>query len=179
MLANLLVKVFIIGAVLLLPLLAMQFTDDVNWGLFDFAAAGALMFGAALAYELVARKGGTLAYRAATGIAVMTALVLVWINLAVGIIGSEDNPANLMYLGVLAVGAIGAGVARLRPRGMARALFGTAVVQALVPLIAMVVWKSDMTPSVGGIVALNTLFAMLFVGSALLFRHSAAAADVA
>lgn len=179
MLPNLLVKVFIIGAVLLVPLLAMQFTDDVNWGLFDFAAAGALMFGAALAYELVARKGGTLAYRVATGIAVMTALVLVWINLAVGIIGSEDNPANSLYLGVLAVGAIGAGVARLRPRGMARALFGTAFAQALVPVIAMIIWKPDLTPGVWGIVALNTIFALLFVGSALLFRHSAAVAEAA
>jgi hypothetical protein len=37
------------------------------------------------------------------GLAVGTALFLVWSNLAVGLIGSENNPANMMYLGVLAV----------------------------------------------------------------------------
>ena len=42
---------------LLLPLLAMQFTDEVVWDLADFAVAGALLFGAGLTYELVARKG--------------------------------------------------------------------------------------------------------------------------
>ena len=55
--------------------------------------------------------------------------MLVWINLAVGIIGSEDNPANLMYGGVLAVGVAGAVAARFRPGGMARALAATALAQ--------------------------------------------------
>lgn len=53
--------------ILLLPLLAMQFTDEVAWDLADFAVAGALLFGAGLTYELVARKAGNIAYRAAGG----------------------------------------------------------------------------------------------------------------
>ena len=36
--------------------------------------------------------------------AIVAAFLLIWINLAVGINGSEDNPANLMYGGVLTVG---------------------------------------------------------------------------
>jgi hypothetical protein len=52
------------------------------------------------------------AYRAAVGVAIAAAFILVWMNLAVGIIGSEDNPANLMYGGVLAIGIIGAVIAR-------------------------------------------------------------------
>lgn len=70
-----------------------------------------------------AMAGGT-AYRVATGIAVAAALVLFWMNAAVGIIG--DGPVNLMYLGVLAVGFVGALVARFQPHGMALALFATA-----------------------------------------------------
>lgn len=56
-------------------------------------------------------------------------------NLAVGLIGNEENLANLMYIGVLAVGLIGAAIARLEPGGMARVLFAMALAQTLVPLL--------------------------------------------
>ncbi len=158
--------------ILLLPLLAMQFTDEVVWDLADFVVAGALLVGTGFMYELVARKGGSIAYRAAVGIALATALLLVWINLAVGIIGNEDNPANLMYIGVLAVGFIGAVIARLEQRGMARALFATALAQALVPVIALIIWKPSVASDVVGVFGLNAFFAMLFVASALLFRRA-------
>lgn len=160
---------------LLVPLVAMQFSDEVDWSLSDFVVAGALLFGSGLTYELIARKAGSKAYRVAVGLAVATALILVWLNLAVGIIGSEDNPANLMYLGVLAVGVIGAIIARLRPHGMARTLFAMALAQALVPMIALMIWKPQVTlepPGVLGVFVLNACFVMLFVGSALLFRRA-------
>jgi len=160
------------ASLLLLPLLAMQFTDEVAWDLADFVVAGALLAGTGFTYELVARKGGNIAYRAAVGIALAAALLLVWLNLAVGIIGNEDNPANLMYIGVLIVGLIGAVIARLEPRGMARALFATALAQALVLVIALIIWKPAFTSGVLGVFALNAFFAVLFVGSALLFRRA-------
>jgi hypothetical protein len=170
--------------ILLLPLLAMQFTEEVAWTLFDFAFAGILLFSTGLAYELTARKGGTAAYRAAVGVALAAALLLVWVNGAVGIIGSEDNPANLMYLGVLAVGMIGAFIARLEPHGMARALFATALAQALVAVIALIAMEMD--PSFWGeairaqgpspvfqILGVNGMFIALFLGPAGLFRTAA------
>ncbi len=161
--------------ILLLPLLAMQITDEVVWDLADFAVAGALLVGTGLADELGARMTGNTAYRAAVGLAVVAALILVWMNLAVGLIGSEDNPANLMYGGVLVVGIIGAIIARFRPHGMARALFATALAQALVPVIALIIGKPQVT-SVEvflGVLGVNAFFVMLFVGSALLFRRAA------
>ena len=151
---------------LLIPLLAMQFTAAVNWIWADFAVAGVLLFGAGLMYELVATRGGNTAFRAALGIAVGAALLLIWMNLAVGLIGSEDNPANLVYLGVLAVGFIGAIIGRLQPGGMARALFATALAQGLAMVIALVV---DARVSV---VFINSFFLMLFIGSALMFRRA-------
>lgn len=161
--------------ILLLPLLAMQLTDEVVWDLADFAVAGVLLFGAGLTYELIARKAGHIAHRAAVGVAVAAALLLVWINLAVGIIGNEGNPANLMYIGVLAVGIIGALIARFQPHGMARALFATALAQMLVAVIALAarlgtsgpVWPRDVLIATG-------FFATLWLGSALLFRRASA-----
>ena len=93
--------------ILLLPLVAMQFTDEVVWDVADFAVFGALLVGVGVTYELAARKTGNTAYRAAFGVALAAVFLLVWVNLAVGIIGSEDNDANLMYYGVLAVGSLG------------------------------------------------------------------------
>ena len=93
------------GLFLLLPLIAMQFTDEVNWDESDFAVAAALIGGVGITFELTVRWTSNVAYRAAMGAALATALILIWMNLAVGIIGAEDNPANLMHGGVLVVGS--------------------------------------------------------------------------
>ena len=77
--------------ILLVPLIAMQFTDQVVWDLADFAIFGALLVGVGVTYELVVRKTGDTAYRAAVGVALAAAFLLVWVNGAVGIIGSENN----------------------------------------------------------------------------------------
>jgi hypothetical protein len=112
-----------------------------------------------------AREGSTIRYRAAVGVAVATVLLLTWMTLAVGT--EDDNSGGLMYLGVLVLG-IGAIIARLRPQGMVRALFATALAQALVAVIAMIAWKQYFE-----LLMLNGFFIALWVGSALLFRHAA------
>jgi hypothetical protein len=159
--------------VLLLPLSAMQFTDEVVWSLADFAVAGGLLVGTGLLYEAAARKTGNIAYRVAAGVALAAALLLVWINLAVGIIGDEGNPANAMYVGVLAVGVVGALIARFQPQGMARALLATALAQALVTVMALSAGLGAPASGQLEILMLNGCFVALFVGSAWLFRHAA------
>jgi len=77
----------VVALILLVPLVAMQFTDEVGWDVADFAVFGALLFGTGLTYELVARKMGRIRYRAAIGVALGAAFLLVWVNGAVGIIG--------------------------------------------------------------------------------------------
>jgi hypothetical protein len=162
--------------VLLVPFLAMQFSwlvpdpgsstrEGVAWSLFDFVFAGALLLGTGLMYELATKRASHIVHRAAVGIALGAALLLVWINGAVGMIGSESNPANLMYLGVLAVGLIGAWVARLEPGGMSRALFAMALAQALVPAVALL---AGLAPTL----LADAFFIALWVASALLFRHT-------
>ncbi len=158
---------------LLLPLIAMQFTDQVVWDGADFAIFGALLVGTGVTFEVAARKTGNSAYRAAVGVALAAAFILIWVNGAVGIIGSEDNDANLMYGGVLAIGVIGALIARFEPHGMARALFATALAQALVAVIALIAGLGSPGSGPLEILILNGFFVALFVGSAWLFRHAA------
>ncbi len=162
------------ASILMVPLVAMLFTNEVNWSLLDFIVMGILLFGAGFTYVLISKVSDSMAYRTAIGVAVVAGLLLIWVNLAVGIIGSEDNPANLLYVGVLATGIIGAGIARLQLRGMAQTLFATALAQMLVPVIALIIWRPslDEPPGIVGVFMLNAFFAALFVVSALLFQRA-------
>jgi O-antigen/teichoic acid export membrane protein len=112
-------------------------------------------------------------YRSAIGVALAAAFILVWLSLGVGIIGKDGDPANLMYFGVLAVGIIGAIIARLQPHGMARALFATALAQALVAAIALIAGLGLPWSGPAEILVLNGFFIALFVGSAWLFWRTA------
>jgi len=163
------------GLVLLAPLVAMQVSDAMAWTVFDFASLGALLGGLALGLELVVRKTGNTAYRSAAVVALAAAFLLILTNGALGVIGSEQEGANLLYVGVVAVALIGAVVARFRPAGMARAMSAAALAQALVPLIVATFGADSRSlawsPEVLGLTA---FFAAMWLASAWLFRTAAA-----
>jgi GNAT superfamily N-acetyltransferase len=168
----------VLGAalILLLPLVAMLVTDEMNWGPIDFALAGVLLVGAGAIVELAVSRAGTPAYKAAAGVALGAALLLVWAYLAVGILGETGDRADLMYGAVLAVGLLGAVLARFRPHGMARALLATALAQAVVAGIALLAGKHEAAvSSVTEILGVNGLFVALFAASAWLFQQAAGA----
>jgi VIT1/CCC1 family predicted Fe2+/Mn2+ transporter len=169
------IRIVLVAAFILsLPLLAMLITDEVVWGLGDFALAGVLLVGTGLVHARATRTPRNIAYRAAVGVAIATAFILLFLMGAVGIIGEDGDPADLMYFGVLAVGIVGAVIARLQPEGMARAMLATALAQALVAVIALIAGKHQAPiSSVWEILGLNGFFVALFVGSAWLFRHAA------
>jgi len=151
---------------LLLPGVAMQFTAEVQWTKYDFAVFAAMLAGACGAYELLARGHPSHLYRAAFGLALLGAFLLIWINLAVGLIGSERNPANLMFGGVLLIGAAGAALARLRARGMVWALAAMAGAQAAAAGIALANgWDQPLV--------LQAFFVALWLASAQLFWRAA------
>ena len=151
---------------LLVPLIAMQFTDEVNWGVADFVIFGALLFGVGITYELAVRKTGNAAFKAAVGLALLAAFLQFWINGAVGILGPEDNDANMMFNGVLLIGMIGFIVSRFDPRKLALAMYVTAGAQALVFVIAMVMGWGFTGP-------LTAFFIIMWLGSAQLFQKAA------
>lgn len=159
---------------LLLPLVAMQFTTEVNWDETDFIVFGAMLFGGCGLYELAAKMTPNFLYRAAVSVAVVAVVLLIWINLAVGIIGSEDNPANMMYAGVLSIAIAGAFIVRFRPHGMARVLVATAFSQALVGVIALVGGLGSAGANwARAIIVVNGFFVTLWLMSAWLFRKTA------
>ncbi len=82
------VMLVIITLLLLIPFIAMQFTDEVNWGLFDFVVAAVLLFGTGLIGELVLRNVRKMKYRIILCTVILVVLIIVWAELAVGIFGS-------------------------------------------------------------------------------------------
>jgi hypothetical protein len=70
---------------MLVPLMAMLFTDEVKWGPGDFVVMGALLFGAGMTYEFLAKKTRKRGYRIAIGFAVLAAVLIIWAELAVDI----------------------------------------------------------------------------------------------
>lgn len=77
-----------IALILLIPLIAMQFTSEVDWSPFDFLVMGALLLGTGLTCELIMRTVKKTAYRLAIVAGILVALILIWMELAVGIFGT-------------------------------------------------------------------------------------------
>ena len=172
----------ITGLILLIPLILtlVNPTAHLNggsgggwdWSPFDFVWAGTLIFGIGYLFQLAMRKSaGNMAYKFAAGSALATVFVLIWINGAVGIIG-DDNGSNLIYFAALGIGFLLVLLSRFDPKGMARAMFVTAVAIAFVPVIALLIGIPDFAPGVVPVFILNSIFVLSFAGSGLLFRRA-------
>lgn len=108
-----------VAALLFAPLVAMQFTSEVDWDETDFIVMGFIFGSLGLALEFMVTRSQSIAFRIASGIAILAAFLLIWANLAVGMIGSEANPYNLLFGGVLVIALFGSIAVRFRPMGMA------------------------------------------------------------
>jgi len=156
---------------LLTPFLAMQFTSGVNWTGSDFIFAALLIGGAGLLLELTVRMSNSRSYRVGVGLALAAGFLTNWASGAVGMIGNEDNPLNLMFGGVLAIALLGSSIAGLRPAGMARAMAAAAAAQLVASMIGM------FTDLRGGI--FSALFAGLWLASAAMFRKASQQRSIA
>lgn len=152
---------------LLLPMVGMLFESRLHWGVNwtarDFLAAAVLLGGTGAALEVAVRLSGNLAWRAGAFIGIGAALVLVWANLAVGLVGSEHDAANLWFMAVPVVGLVMAAVGRFTARGLVRAM------------LAMVVAQIVAGAAVGGsaeAVAITLAWSAAWLASACLFRRA-------
>ena len=78
----------VVALLLMVPLIAMQFTTEVKWTGFDFAVAGVLLLGSGLVAELVMRNVRSKNYRIGLVAIILIALFLVWAELGVGVFGT-------------------------------------------------------------------------------------------
>lgn len=178
----------ITAIILMIPLTAMQFESGVNWSPADFIIAGILIFSTASAYKLLTWKYKTNFYRAAIGLSLLSGLMLVWVNMAVGILGSENNPVNMLYGVVLAAGFLGAIASGLKPKGLMYTMFSMAVLQVCVPLAGIVIEKPAGMPvseflyrwhqhGFTGVAGITVFFTVVFVAAGLMFRNAVKAEE--
>ena len=78
----------VLGIILIIPLIAMQFTEEVNWSLLDFIVAGILLLSAGFMLEIILRKVKSTKYKIVICLTLLILLILIWTELAVGIFGS-------------------------------------------------------------------------------------------
>ena len=156
--------------VLMVPLLASQFVEGWNWPVGAFVRVYVLFFGTGMVFAMVARRMGTWSYKAGVGVALLAGFALGWSNMVH--VADSGNPANLVYYGVLGVGAVGACLSRLKARGLALTLFAMAATLALIA----VTLPSGAPPYLARNMAIgHGVCTALFTASGLLFRHASLA----
>ena len=160
---------------LIVPFVAMQVTPEMDWGTEDFLFVAALLTVVGGLIELGVRASPRWDYRAGFALALIGACLVVWVNLAVGIVGSEDNVQNQGFFLIVAAAAACAFTARLEAGGMARAMLAIAGLQALLgAAIATAPVTARVEPNgPAGVLALSAGFTALWLLSGFLFHRSA------
>lgn len=161
-------------ALLMIPFTAMQFSSGFDWSFFDFFLAGVLIFGTGVLIVLVFRMTASIIYRAAVAIAIGTTLLMIWSNIAVGLIGAGPHLGNFMYAGVVAILFIGIYLSRFTPTGLERAMLVTGLSFLLLAAVALMMGMQHYPQSsVTEIISVNLFFATPFIVSGLMFRYVA------
>lgn len=165
-----------VGAVVLLlvPFIAMRVTSEVNWTLGDFIFAGLMLAALCGTVELAVRHSSKAIYRWAIALAGLGAFVVVWVNLAVGIVASEDNEYNVVFMAIILATVLASAFVRLRARAMARILPVTAVALLVALGVGQLLGSDELHNTRLAEWTGVTLFAGMFALSAMLFRDAAA-----
>lgn len=161
-----------LGALVLLmaPLVASQFVEGWNWPPMTFLRVYGLFFVVGMAFALITKRVGVWSYKAGVGVALFGGFALAWSTMVQT--ADSGHPENLWLFSVLAVGALGALVARLKARGLAWTLFAMAGTLALVAVIVPTFGEPDQALRMA---TGRAVFVALFVASGLMFRHASVA----
>jgi hypothetical protein len=160
-------------ALLMVPLVASRIVDGWNWPPKAFVLTYVLFFATGMAYALIARKMNAWSYKVAVAIALVAGFVLGWSTMVH--MSETENPLNLVYFGVILVGAIGATIARLQARGLAHALFAMALALSVAWVITQVLNTDPPAGPFWNVAVKHGGLVLVFLTSGLLFRHASLA----
>jgi hypothetical protein len=142
---------------------------------FEFMLLGAGLLVLVLgARWLIKRMPDNRPYKFALILAIAATFLTFWVNGAVGIIGSENNDANAMYLAIILIALVGSMVVQFRPAGMAWVAGMNAIGMIVIAVLALVfdlgvtdpVWPMD-------VVGVTVFFVCFWAGAAWLFQAAA------
>jgi hypothetical protein len=152
-------------ALLLTPLVMMQFNSEWHWTIGSFAFAGALIGAVGLLYDFVERASESRANRAAVAIALVASFLTVWTTIV------RDDGTGMSYFLVIMAAMVGGFSAWFRPAGLARTMLGVAIMQALLGVATATAPSTASLPD-GSFKALlfSGFFAALWLTSAASFR---------
>lgn len=151
-------------SLLALPFVAMQLTREVNWTGSDFVFAATMIGGVGLLFELTVRMSDDRYYRAGVALALVASFLTLWATGAVGMIGDEGNPLNLMFLAVPIIALLGSALGGFRAGAMGWAMLVATAAQMLASAIGM------FTDLLGGLYSM--MFAASWLASAAMFRRA-------
>lgn len=155
-------------ALLLAPLVMMRISEGWHWTFGSFVFAGIVMGGVGLLYEFAERASENRAWRAGAAIALITAFLTVWTTIV------RDDGNGIGFFLLVMAAAVGAFAAWFRAAGMARAMFGVAVMQAL---LSIAIATAPVTASVPDapfrFLLLGAFFTALWLASAIFFGIAA------
>ena len=165
-----------VGAVglLLVPFIAMRVTSEVNWTLGDFIFAGLMLAALCGLVQLAVRRSSKAIYRWAMALAALGGFAVIWVNLAVGIVASEDNDYNLVFFGIILATIAASAVVRIRAEAMAKILPVTAIALLVALGVGQYLGSDELHDTRIAEWIGVTVFAGMFAISAGLFRRAAA-----
>ena len=155
-------------AVLLIPFVAMQITNEVDWTLIDFVFAAILLIFLGGAVELALNGARSTFARLGLALAGVTAFLTLWSNAAVGIIGAESEPLNTGFFILVLGGIVASALARFRPRAMHVVTAVLSVSQIVMGLVA-----TQVLPGYGVEWGVLAFFAILWGAASWSFRRAA------
>lgn len=157
-------------ALLLTPLVMMQVSEGWHWTAGSFLLAGIVIGGIGLLYELAERASESRTYRAGAAIALITSFLTVWTTIV------RDDGNGIGFFMLIMAAAVGGFSAWFRPAGMARTMFGIAIMQALLSTAIATAPSTASIPDASFKFLLSGgFFTALWLASATFFRAAAKA----
>lgn len=157
---------------LLVPAAAHLAGGGFGWTGFDFVLLGVILLVSCSIFDLAARRAPNFAYLAGCAAALAAGFGLFIVNGAVGLVGSEDEAHNIAFLVVILTAIVGSVIAGGRPRGMARAMGAAAAAHIAVSAGLLIATGGATADAFRAQIVGLSLFAALWLGSALLFRSA-------